>query len=223
MEDSKAVKFEKIQEMISKGQYKEVLPDLKSYLSANKENVLAYKLLGNVYAYTGYLNKARLVWKGALKKFPENTDLLYNMALSGVLSGKPSKIYLKRLLAITPNDSGAISMVAQIAKDSGNYRLAIKYWGKALKIEKDNVELMNNIGVSYAIIGSLGKACLWYKKAIEIDPHYALAYYNLATSQYERGEFSEAMENAEKAIELDPATHMNQATALIRQINKKVS
>ncbi len=222
MKNSKE-EFEKIQELYSKAEYKEVQPLLKSYLSINIDNPIAYKLYGNVFAYTGYLNKARLVWKGALKKFPENTDLLYNLALSGVLSGKPAKPYLKRLLDINPEDADALSMLAQIAKDDGKYKLAIKYWKQTIKIQPNNVELMNNIGVSYAILNSFGKAIVWYKKAIAIDENYALAYYNLATALYEIGEYKESLSNAEKAMELDPTTHAPQATILINKLKQKLS
>ncbi|MBR4569981.1 MAG: tetratricopeptide repeat protein [Candidatus Riflebacteria bacterium] len=221
MKDSNE-ELEKIQELFSQGKYMDVQPLLKDYLSKYQDNQLAYKLYGNVLAYNGYLNKARLVWRYALKKFPENTDILYNLALSGVVSGKKSKIYLKKLLDITPDDTEAISMLAQIAKDEGNYKLAIKYWKHSLEIQPDKVETMNNIGVSYAILTNYGQACVWYKKALEIDSDYALAHFNLATALYEIGELKESLENAEKAMELDPTTHAPQALSLIRQIKKRL-
>lgn len=213
--------FEKIQELYSKAQYKEVQPLLKDYLSINIDNPNAYKLYGNTYAYTGYLNKARLIWRGALKKFPNNTDILYNLALSGVLSGKPAKIYIKRLLDINPNDADAISLLAQMAKENGNYKQAIKHWKRVIELQPDNVEVMNNIGVSYAILGSFGKATVWYKKAIKLDENYALAYFNLATSLFEIGDYQESLKNAEKAMELDPTTHAPQALILIKKIKDK--
>ena len=221
MKDSKE-QFNNIQELFSQGKYTEVQPLLKDYLSNNPDNQLAYKLYGNVLAYNGYLNKARLVWKYALKKYPENTDMLYNLALSGVISGKKCKIYLKKLLDINPEDTEAISMLAQIAKDEGKYKLAIKYWKECLDIQPDKVEIMNNIGVSYAILTSYGQAAVWYKKALEIDNNYALAYFNLATALYEIGELKESLQNAEKAMELDPTTHAPQALSLIKQIKKKL-
>lgn len=211
-----------IQELFSQGKYSDVQPLLKDYLSKYQDNQLAYKLYGNVLAYNGYLNKARLVWRYALKKFPENTDILYNLALSGVISGKRSKYYLKKLLDITPDDTEAISMLAQLAKDEGNYKLAIKYWKQSLEIQPDKVEIMNNIGVSYAILTNYGQASVWYKKALEIDKDYALAHFNLASALYEIGELKESMEHAEKAMELDPTTHAPQALSLIRQIKKKL-
>ena len=93
---------------------------------------------------------------------------------------------------------------------------------KALELQPDNVEIMNNIGLSYAILGSYGKACIWYRKALEIDEHYALAYYNLSRALFEIGEFNEARENAEKAMELDPTNHATQATELINRIKNRV-
>ncbi len=220
--DDTEISFEKIQEMFSKAQYDIVKPLLKNYLSNHTDNPVAYKLYGNTFAYTGYINKARLVWRGALKKFPDNTDFLYNLALSGVLSGKPAKIYLKKLLKINPKDAEAISLLAQIAKDNGNYKTAIKYWTRALEITPNNVEYMNNIGLSYAILESFGKASVWYKKALAIDENYALAYFNLSCALYEIGEFEEALKNAEKSMELDPTTHSNQAMALINKIKQKL-
>lgn len=222
MRDSKK-EFENIKELIAKGSYDEVKPLLKQYLSENTENAEAYKLYGNIFAYTGFLAKARLIWRGALKKFPENTDFMYNLALSNYLQKRPARSYLKNILKISPNDTGAMSMLAQIAKDDGRYDVAIFYWKKILKIEAENVEVMNNIGVTYAIQGSFGKARVWYKKALELDENYALAHYNLSTALYELGENAESLEHAEKAAELDPATHLHQASSLIKQINRKLS
>jgi tetratricopeptide (TPR) repeat protein len=63
----------------------------------------------------------------------------------------------------------------------------------------------------------------WYKKAIELKPDYAEAYYNLGTAYGETGLYDEAIVSLRKAIEIKtdyPEAHGNLGTAYLNRGQK---
>lgn len=210
---------------MSNGNYDEARPLLKEYLAGNPNDPLALRLYGNTFAYTGFLGKAKKIWHDALRKFPENADLIYNYALAHYLQGNLylARTYWKKALKLNPEDSEVYFNLGQVARDEGRLHSAIKWWKDALKYKPDNVEVMNNIGVAYATLRSFGKAAIWYKKAVRVDKNYALAHFNLANALFETGEFATSQKHAEAAARLDPAAHMETAALLLRKIKDKLA
>ncbi|HNX75158.1 MAG TPA: tetratricopeptide repeat protein [Candidatus Rifleibacterium sp.] len=214
------VDLTRIQQIMSNGNYDEARPLLKEYLAGNPNDPLALRLYGNTFAYTGFLGKAKKIWHDALRKFPENADLIYNYALAHYLQGNLylARTYWKKALKLNPEDSEVYFNLGQVARDEGRLHSAIKWWKDALKYKHDNVEVMNNIGVAYATLRSFGKAAIWYKKAVRVDKNYALAHFNLANALFETGEYADAQKHAEVAAKLDPSSHLETVTILARKI-----
>lgn len=219
------VDLNKIQQIMENGNYEEARPLLKSYLAENPNDPLALRLYGNTFAYTGFLGKAKKVWRDALRKFPQNTDLLYNYALAHYLQGNLyyARKFWKKALKLSPNDSEIYFNLGQIARDEGRLHTAIAWWQKALKFKPENVEVMNNIGVAFATLRSFGKAALWYRKAVKADKNYALAHFNLANALFETGEFETAQKHAETAARLDPSSHLETVSLLTRKIKDRLA
>ncbi len=215
----------KIQSIMTNGNYEEARPLLKDFLTENPNDPLAIRLYGNTYAYTGYLGKAKKIWREGLKKFPQNIDLLYNYALAHYLQGNLyyARKFWKKALKLSPEDSEIYFNLGQIARDEGRLKRAITYWRKALKYKPENVEVMNNIGVAYATLRSFGKAAIWYRKAVKADKNYALAHFNLANALFEMGELESAQKHAEISAKLDPASHMETVSLLNRKINDNLA
>ncbi|MDN5280573.1 MAG: hypothetical protein PWR01_4538 [Clostridiales bacterium] len=223
MGDHTVKDLDKIQQIMENGNYEEARPLIKKYLEDKPNDPVAIRLHGNTYAYTGFLGKAKKIWRDGLKLFPQNVDLLYNYALAHYLQGNLyyAKKFWKRALKVSPEDSEIYFNLGQVARDEGKLKKAISYWVKALKLKKDNVELMNNIGVAYASLNMFGKAAIWYKRAIKNDKNYALAHFNLANALFEKGELEPSRQHAEIAAKLDPASHMEPVSALVKRIQEK--
>jgi tetratricopeptide (TPR) repeat protein len=86
-----------------------------------------------------------------------------------------------------------------------------------LKGEKKAVTF-SNAGLAAQSIGKLEEAEEFYKKAIEIDPNIAEAYYNYANLFEKLGRKLEAAEHYKKAIEIDPKyawAHCNYGVLLV--------
>lgn len=213
----------KIQKIMENGNYEEARPLLKAYLANTPNDPLAIRLYGNTFAYTGYLGKAKKIWRDGLRKYPENVDLLYNYALAHYLQGNLyyARKFWKKTLKLAPEDSEIHFNLGQIARDEGRLRLAINYWRKALHFKPENVEVMNNIGVAYASLLSFGKAAIWYKRAVKVDKDYALGHFNLANALFEIGEYENSKKHAEIAARLDPSSHLETVTLLLRRIKDK--
>jgi len=81
-------------------------------------------------------------------------------------------------------------------------------FGKAVKVEDEGEELTaedwNNIGVTFSNLHFYKKAIFCYKKAIEINPSYAMAYNNRGLSYVDIREYQKAIADFSKAIEINP-------------------
>lgn len=93
--------------------------------------------------------------------------------------------------------------------ERGEYDAAIESFKKALTLETQTSEqarIYNLIGVAYlrqkvSVSSALGS----FEQAIQLDPKYAEAYFNLAsTYANEPGKEDEAEKNFRKALEVDP-------------------
>ena len=57
---------------------------------------------------------------------------------------------------------------------------AIAEYKAALKIDPENINVLNSMGVCYAIIGDFEEAVAYFKKVVERDPAEVMAWYNIA-------------------------------------------
>lgn len=93
----------------------------------------------------------------------------------------------------------------------GNYDSAIRKYSEALKIDSGNSIGHNLLGMAYRFkFNQTGaqefkeKEIESFKKAIELDPKYWVAYKNLSASLYYQNRKKEAVPYLEKALDLQP-------------------
>lgn len=93
----------------------------------------------------------------------------------------------------------------------GNYGSAIQKYNEALQIDPNNAIGHNLLGMAYRFkFNQTGtqefkdKEIEYFKKAIELDPKFWVAYKNLAASLYYQNKKKEAVPYIEKALELQP-------------------
>ncbi len=65
-------------------------------------------------------------------------------------------------------------------------------------------EAWNNLGVAQDEFDMIENACRSYQKAIEIQPAYASAHFNLGVSLQKRGQFKAAEDHYNKVLEIKP-------------------
>jgi tetratricopeptide (TPR) repeat protein len=84
---------------------------------------------------------------------------------------------------------------------------AKKSYEHALKLKKDYVEAINNLGTVYYAQKSYRRAIKYYKKALKIapnDPKSASIYMNLGTAYFARKKYEDATKSYQVALTMDP-------------------
>lgn len=89
------------------------------------------------------------------------------------------------------------------AKRGDNAR-AIAAFSRAVELDNNFPEALNNLGVAQAELAEYDKAIASYEKALSIRPVYAAALFNLGDALLEKKRFVEAIQNYQKALELEP-------------------
>ena len=81
---------------------------------------------------------------------------------------------------------------------------AIEHYQEALRIQPNQSQPHNNLGVVLLSLNRSEEALQHYQKALEIQPDYADAHRNLATYLTKAGRFHEAIEHGKTAARLAP-------------------
>lgn len=86
---------------------------------------------------------------------------------------------------------------------AGEYELALKAYNRAAAQQGLNVDTMSAIGSANLMLGRLGQAERWLRRAVEEDPSFPPAWNNLGVILMERGKVSEASEVFRRAFAAD--------------------
>lgn len=138
-------------------------------------------------------------------------------------SGKPTSDEMNALGALFNQDklveAGvlAVSMTQQypkhvfgwkalgaVRKNQHRLQEAVDAFELAAQIAPKDAEVQHNLGNCYFDLGDDSKAVLHYQKAVKLEPDFALAYFNLASSLRRQNKFNDAEERYKKAIKLEP-------------------
>ena len=95
---------------------------------------------------------------------------------------------------------------------AGSFIKSIYSLEEAVRQGADEPEVFNQLGLAYDRNGDLDGARAYYKKALEVDPGFAMAWNNLGVTYFLAGDYLTAKFDFEKALELndsDPDTWFN--------------
>ncbi len=88
--------------------------------------------------------------------------------------------------------------------NDGKFKKVIFYSNKYLEKNPPSHELYNILGITYNKLNNNKLAFDSYSKAINIEPNFAVSYFNLGLLFHEQNSFEYAIENYKKAISLNP-------------------
>ena len=86
----------------------------------------------------------------------------------------------------------------------GDLAAARKNYEKAIRLDKNYADAVNNDGTVFYAQKKYGTAISRYRKAIQLRPSAASFWSNLGTAYYSRGRFAQMTAAYQKALELDP-------------------
>ena len=82
------------------------------------------------------------------------------------------------------------------------------FWRAVLAANPDSWLAHNNLGNDLFERGQVDEAMTHYKRAVDIEPHYATAHYNLGGVLRQKGQPDEAIAQFRKALEIQPLYSM---------------
>lgn len=172
-------------------QYPKAISILKKLLDKNPGNDKANDILGHAYYDMGKRQEALNKWRSIIKLDPQDIE------------------------------SGEHNVIGLLYDHKGFYHNAIKEFQKGIKNKPRSVRLYNNLGL--ALMHKVGAktfdkrekkareakyinaAIDAFKKSLEINPKFALAYLNLGEAYEANGQTAQSLKMFEKYVEIRPS------------------
>jgi len=129
-------------------------------------------------------------------------------------------ISVKRLAHVVPGKALKQYDRAKKARQAGDVDGAMASLQKALEIDPEFIEAVNDMGACHTAKQNFADAADFFDRAIHIDPHYWPAFYNLALMSLMQNKFEDAERAARTAADLDrvgSSSRLLLGTALVFQ------
>ena len=115
-----------------------------------------------------------------------------------------SRLYLKKILNIEPDDYESIKDLGNTYQAVGNNSMAKDYYRKAIEINSSYAPALTNLGIIELKNGNNEEALSLLKKSTEYDPQLTPAWVNLANGYLKLGMAKEAEVACLRLIKLNP-------------------
>jgi tetratricopeptide (TPR) repeat protein len=87
---------------------------------------------------------------------------------------------------------------------TGDHKGAERLYRRGLKLEPNNVEILNSLGWTLFQDGRSAEAVTEYQRALAVDPKYVKSHNNIALALVELGRLGEAAAHYRKSLEIEP-------------------
>ena len=117
-----------------------------------------------------------------LRRDDKNADTLANLAAIQLEMGhlEDAEKNVKAALAVTPNDSYSLSILGNLKFRQEKYDEALDVLSRAAKLDPQNAEIQNFLGLTLSQKGMRNAAETAFRKAVILNPNYGGAQNNLA-------------------------------------------
>ncbi len=170
-----------------------------------KENAGTALRLGYYYTQSGHYEKAITLLESAHKKWPDNLEVAYFLALGYDDTHRTPKAVelLKAILAKTPDYSEARLQYAVISERDGNMPSAEENFRYLLVKDPDNANILNYLGYALADRGlKLTEAEAFIAKAVKADPANGAYRDSIAWVHYKQGNYQAAHKEIGDALKI---------------------
>ncbi|MFA7229291.1 MAG: hypothetical protein WC061_09670 [Melioribacteraceae bacterium] len=150
--------------------------------------------------------KAKEALKRALNLNPNDMTALsaYGFTLNQLKEDDEALVTLNRALTIEPKNLQVISIIAMIHESRKDYPVSDSLYTEAIKIDSNNVLLLNNFAYSLAERGkSLDEALKMAKKAIASEPGNSSYLDTIGWIYFRLGDFKNAKKHIEEATKIE--------------------
>ncbi len=200
---SKEKILEKAFESHSKGKLKEAAKYYQYFLNQGFSDPNVYSNLGVIYIQQGIIDKAIMIFKESISKYPSNADAYSNLGnlQKNLGNTQEAEISIRKAIELNNNHPEALLNLGVILKAHGQTKEAELVTRKAIPLKKNFAEAYLNLGSILKDLGELEEAELVTRKAIKIKRDYSEAYLNLGCILIDLGrqdESSQCFLNASK-------------------------
>jgi len=210
-------KSEKALRLCKEGKTQEGINHLKEVITERKNVPVAYTNLAFVYRRLGRLSDALEVLKLGLEFLPSSYDIFsdyVNYLFEVEQYDTLIKLFEETNLRQMDYDPMLWIPLGNSYMKKGDFQKALRAYEKSISIDKKFPLPYNNLGLLYYSIfqdtnepDAYRSALEYYKKAIELNPHYGAAYYGLGIAYLEAGDYDLAISSLEKALHSKPDIH----------------
>jgi tetratricopeptide (TPR) repeat protein len=172
----------------------------------------------------GNINGAKDLYLSLLNTYPNNTQLLNNLAMLEFQQGRfeSGLEYLEKSIGIDQNQFVAHGNRGAALFALGRIDEAYDDYNKAISLNKNYAEAYYNRGILHDKCGRKLQAITDYDKAIELRANYTNAYNNRGNILKELEQYEESLLSYEDAIRLNPRhaeAHYNRGVVL-KELNR---
>ena len=187
--------------MHAQGRFTEAEQAYQQLVNSGEQRESVLRALVELYIQTRQVSEAIDTLVALTEEVPDK--LYYYARLAGLLDGLGQTDaaigHYRRLLKRQPGLATAYFNVALLYKKGKRYSDALSAYEEVIKHGIDDVqEVYSNLGVLYSEMRQGEKAREMYKRALNIDPSYIPALFNLAGLFEEAGERQRALELYER-------------------------
>jgi len=167
-------------------------------------------LLGNTYSEAKDYKNAILMYQNVLSINPEYEFALQNLEYVGDVNSKEQRFELaisafETLLKYKPNLVRVYGKLGEIyGKNLGNLPKAEEFLTTANQIEPNNTDIIQKLGVVFAIQGKSKKALEIFLKAEQLEPENARILMNIGLTYSNLGDIELGNKYLQKAFEIEP-------------------
>ncbi|KGN72513.1 hypothetical protein HQ47_09805 [Porphyromonas macacae] len=167
-------------------------------MTAIDSNTMVAGFYGAVSAYQAKDFDGTIKMCERIKDVDYQKNDVYQLWATAYLGKTDTVSYLRILdegAKIFPQEKFYLLNIANTYIQQGKMTEAIAKLNDAIKMDPQNPQLYDVMGKLYEEKEDFDNAEIWFKKALEVDPNYAEAIYDMARTYYNRGIL---MKNSEK-------------------------
>lgn len=170
-------------------------------------NLSNIKSLAYNFFAVGAYKKALKFYELILKFEPQKAESYFNVAsMYHFLNNKKNACdYYRFAIKLNPKYISAMNNLGSLYYENKYYDLAIPYFKKAIKLSPNHPEAYHHMGIILREHFNDYEMSKYYiKKALVLDPKYALNSYQLGLTYKALGEVDEAKKCFENCLKLNP-------------------
>ncbi|MEA1928676.1 MAG: tetratricopeptide repeat protein [Candidatus Auribacterota bacterium] len=181
-----------------------------------------YERLEKIYRHAEQGEKMVEILKGVAKDNPKREHLLKRLVRLETRLGKLNEARndLKLMINEFGSDFRRLKDLGRLYSKTGNIKLAIESYEKAMKFKPENADLALLIGVSLRQVGQRDKARKVFQDTLNFKPGWYGSYINLAEMDIEDGDFASAENHFKKIDSSFPGNSrvmINRADILLKE------